>query len=157
MGRHQQHRGLQTSFEAQSEEIKKKEEEHKRALGEEKSATRVQRELDQVLKVKDQLNKEHDTLQKEKASIEKERDTLKAGLAKQVKLDQKIKKMVADAEAKAKAAKDDLAAHKAVSVKWLSDLASLNKDMDYKLAESPFSALLLSDSQFCVPSHLIRC
>ena len=152
-----QHQGLQTSFEAQGEEMKKKEEEPKRALGEEKSATWVQRELDQVLKVKDQLNKEHDTLQKEKASIEKERDTLKAGLAKRAKLDRKIKKMVADAEAEAKAAKDDLAAHKAVSVKWLADLASLNEDMDRKLAESPFSILLLSNSQFCVRSHLIQC
>ena len=60
-----QHRGLQTSFEAQSEEMKKKEEEHKRALGEEKSqTTQVQREVDRVVKVKDQLKKEHDTLQK---------------------------------------------------------------------------------------------
>ena len=117
----------------------------------------VKEELGRVPKLKDQLKKERDALQKEKASIEKERDTLKAGLTKLAELDQKIKKMVADAEAEAKAAKDDLAAHKAVSMKWLADLASLNEDMDRKLAESPFSALLLSDSQFCVPFHLIRC
>ena len=72
-------------------------------------------------------------------------------------MDQKIKKMVEDAQAEAKAAKDDLAAHKADNVKWLADLASLNEDMDRKLAKSPFSVLLLPDSKFCVRPHLTRC
>ena len=137
--------------------MKKKEQEHKRALAEEKSeVTRLQRELDRVGKVKAKLRKDRDMLQNEKDSIQKERDTLKAGLAKRAELDKKIQTVVADAEAEAKAAKDDLAAHKAVSAKWLADLASLNEDMDRKFAESPLSALLLSDSQSCVPSHLIR-
>ena len=123
----QQYQALQTSFKAQSEEMKKKEEEHKRALAEEKSeVTRLQRELDRVGKVKAKLKTERDTLQKE-------RDTLKAGLAKRAESDKKIQTLIADAEAEVKTAKDDLAAHKAVSAKWLVDLASLNEDMTVSL------------------------
>ena len=126
--------------------MKKKDQEHKRALSEEKSeVTWLQRELDRVGKVKAKLKNDRDTLQREKDSIQKERDTLKAGLAKRAKLDKKIQTVVADAEAEAKAAKDDRAAHKAVSAKWLVDLTSLNEDMDHKFAESPLSHLLLSD------------
>ena len=108
--------------------------------------TRLLRELDRVEKVKEKVKKDRDTLQREKDSIQKERDTFKAGLEKRAELDKKIQTHVADAEAEAKAAKDDLAAHKAISAKWLADLASLNEDMDRKFAESPFSLLLLSDS-----------
>lgn len=127
--------------------MKKKEQEHKRALSEEKSeVTRLQRELDRVGKVKDKLKKDRDVLQSEKDSIQKERDAFKAGLAKRAELDKKIQTVVADAEAEAKAAKDDLAAHKTVSAKWLADLASLNEDMDRKFAEFPLSPLLLSDT-----------
>ena len=127
--------------------MKKKNQEHKRALSEEKSeVTRLLRELDRVGKVKDKLKKDRDTLQREKDSIQKERDTFKAGLEKRAELDKKIQTHVADAEAEAKAAKDDLAAHKAISAKWLADLAILNEDMDRKLAESLLSLLLLSAS-----------
>ena len=129
-----QHQALQTSFDGLCLEMNNKEEEHKRALAEEKSeVTRLQRELDRVAKVKDKLKKERDALQKGKDSAEKERDTFKAGLAKRAESDKKIQTLVADAEAKAKAAKDDLAAHEAASAKWLADLASLNEDMDRKL------------------------
>ena len=120
--------------------MKKKEEEHKRSLSEEKSeVTRLQREVDRVGKVKTKLKAERDTFQKE-------RDTLQSVLTKRAELDQKIKTMVDATEAEAKKAKDDLAARKAVSAKWLADLASLNEDMDRKFAESPLSRLLLSDS-----------
>ena len=80
--------------------------------------------------------------------IQAERDILKAGLSKWAENDQKIKKMVEDIEAESKAVKAELAAHKMDSTKWLADLASLNGDMDRKLAESPSSAIPLSDSQF---------
>ena len=127
--------------------MKKKEEEHKNALAEEKSeVTRLQRELDRVGRVKAKLKTERDTLQREKDSIQKERDALKAGLAKRADLDKKIQTLVADAEAEVKTTKDDMAAHKAVSAKWLADLASLNEDMDRKFAESPLSLLLLSET-----------
>ena len=95
--------------------------------------TRLQRELDRVVKVKDKVKSERDAMRREKESAEKERDTLKAGLAKRAKSDKKIQTLVADAEAKAQAAKDELAAHEASSAKWLADLASLNEDMDRKL------------------------
>ena len=133
--------------------MKKKDQEHKRALSEEKSEViRLQRELDRVGKVKAKLKNDRDMLQSEKDSIQKERDTLKTGLAKRAELDKKIQTVVADAEAEAKAAKDGLAAHKAVSAKWLADLASLNEDMDRKFAESPLPPLLLSDTLFRVTS-----
>ena len=61
-------------------------------------------------------------------------------------MDKKIQTHVADTEAEAKAAKDDLAALKAISAKWLADLASLNEDMDRKFTESPLSLLLLFDT-----------
>ena len=122
--------------------MQKNEEEHKSEL------TLVKEDLDRVLKIKELLKKDLDTLQKEKSSIEKEHDTLKAGLMKRTENDQKIKKMVEDIQAKSKAVKDELAARKTDSTKWLADLASLNGDMDRKLAESPSSALPLSDSQF---------
>ena len=131
--------------------MKKKDQEHKRALSEEKSeVTRLLRELDRVEKVKEKVKKDRDTLQREKDSIQKERDTFKAGIEKRAELDKKIQTHVADAEAEAKAAKDDLAAHKAISAKWLADLASLNEDMDRKFAEFPLPPLLLSDTSFRV-------
>ena len=71
-------------------------------------------------------------------------------LTKQAENDQKIKKMVEDIEAESKAVKAELAAHKTDSTRWLADLASLNGDMDRKLAESPSYALPLSDSKPCV-------
>ena len=52
------------------------------------------------------------------------------------------------AQAKASAEKDDPAAHKADSVKWLADLASLNGDMDRKLTESPFYVLASPNQDF---------
>ena len=58
-----QHRSLQTSLEAQGEEMKKKEEGHKAEM------TRVKEELDRVLKLKAQLKKDRDKLQLEKASV----------------------------------------------------------------------------------------
>ena len=127
--------------------MKKKDQEHKRALSEEKSeVTRLLRELDRVGKVKDKLKNDRDTLQREKDSIQKERDTFKARIEKRAELDKKIQTHVAAAEAEAQAAKDDLAAHQAISAKWLADLAILNEDMDRKLAESLLSLLLLSTS-----------
>ena len=53
-----------------------------------------------------------------------------------------------DIQAESKAVKDKLAAHKTDSMKWLADLASLNGDMDRKLAESPSSAFPLSNLNF---------
>ena len=68
-----QHQALQASFDAQGEEMKKKDQEHQRALSEEKSeVTRLLRELDRVEKVKEKVKKDRDTLQREKDSIQKE-------------------------------------------------------------------------------------
>ena len=135
-----------------------KEEEHKRALEEEKSeVARLQRELDRVEKVKNKIKGERDTLKREKDTIQKERDVCKAGLAKRAELDKQIQAAVTESEAEAKAARDELAAHKEISAKWLAELASLNDDMDCKFAESFLFLLLLSDTYFCVPSRLTRC
>jgi chromosome segregation ATPase len=122
----------------------KKEEEHKRALAEEKSeVTRLQRELDRVEKVKNKVKGERDTLKREKDTIQKERDTFKAGLAKRAELDKQVQAAVAKSEAEVEAAKEELAAHKEISAKWLAGLASLNKDMDRKFAESLFLYFLI--------------
>ena len=139
-----QHRSLQTSLEAQGEEMKKREEGHKAEM------TRVKEELDRALKLNAQVKKDRDMLQLEKASIEKERDTPKVRLAKRAEADRKIKKMVEDGQAETGAVKNELAAHKAESAKWLVDLGGLNGDMDRKLVESPSYALPLSDSKPCV-------
>ena len=72
---------------------------------------------------------------------------------KQAQLDQKIKTAIADAEAEAKAAKDDLAAHKTDGVKWLADLASLNEDMDRKLAKSSFCSFSYPTHNFVFPPN----
>ena len=134
-----QHQKLQTSFDGLCLKMNNNEEEHKRALEEEKSeVTRLQRELNRVERVKDKVKEERDTLRKEKETIQKERDTLKAGLQKRAELDKEIQTAMAESEAEVKAAKEELRAHKAASAKWLADLASLNEDMDRKLAESPF-------------------
>jgi DNA repair exonuclease SbcCD ATPase subunit len=126
-----------------------KEEEHRRALAEEKSeVTRLQRELDRVVKVKDKVKSERDAMRREKESAEKERDTLKAGLAKRAESDKKIQTLVADAEAKARAAKDELAAHEATSAKWLAELASLNEDMDRKRPDLPFLLFSCPNTNF---------
>ena len=131
-----------------------KEEEQKRALSEEKSeVARVQRELDRVEKVKNKVKGERDALRRERDTLQKERDTLHAGLQKRAELDKQIQTTVAESEAELKAAKEELAAHKAASAKWLAQLASLNDDMDRKFTESPFFFLLLTDTYACVPSR----
>ena len=61
--------------------------------------------------------------------------------------------MVEDIQAESKAVKDELAANKTNSTKLLADFASLNGDMDRKLAESPSSALPLSDLKLLVRPH----
>ena len=142
------HGGLQTSVEAQGEEMKKREE------GQKAEITQVKEELDRVLKLNARLKKDRDTLQLEKASTEKDRDTVKAGLVKRVEADRKIKKMFEDAQAETEAVKNELASHKADNTKWLADLGGLNGDMDRKLAESPSSAPPLYDSKFYVCPHL---
>ena len=139
-----QHQKLQTSFDGLCLDMNNKEEEHKRALSEEKSeVTRLQRELDRVSKVKDKVKGERDTMRREKESAEKERDTLKAGLAQRAESDKKIQTLIADAEAKAQAAKDELAAHEASSARWLAALASLNEDMDRKFCQIAFFFFVL--------------
>ena len=108
-------------------------------MTEEKSeVTRLQRELDRVEKVKNKVKGEQDTLRKERDTIQKERDTLKAGLQKRAELDKQIQTAVAESEAELKAAKEELSAHKAASAKWLSELASLNDEMDRKFCRISF-------------------
>jgi chromosome segregation ATPase len=150
-----QYHAVQTSFDGLCLEMNNKEEEHKRALAEEKSeVTRLQRELDRVVKVKDKVKAERDAMRRERDTAVKERETLKAGLAKRAEADNKIQSTIAESEAKVKAAKDELAAHKESSAKWLAELASLNEDMDRKFAESLLFLWLLTDIQFHVLSHL---
>jgi len=153
-----QHQKLQISFDGLCLEMNNKEEEHQRALAEEKSeVTRLQRELDRVIKVKDKVKAERDAMRREKDTAVKERETLKAGLAMRAEADKKIQSTIAESEAKVKAAKDELAAHKEISATWLAGLASLNEDMDRKFAESLLFLRLLTDIQFRVLSHLTWC
>ena len=159
-----QHDKLQASFDALVLNMHSKEEEQKRALEEEKSeATRLQRELDRVEKVKnkvkterDTLRNERDTLLKERDTIQKERDTLQAGLKKRAELDKQVQDTVAASEAKMKAAKEELDAHKESSAKWLAELVGLNDEMDRKLSESLLLFCPLSDAHF-VLLHCLTC